>query len=272
MRKHMPYYGGKSPNTAIGKWIISLLPWRFESTYMEPFAGMLGILMGRDRVKSEIINDLDGNVYNWWTQVRDNTDELGKLIQCTPFSRQALMDAHVVLTNPGDHSPVKRAAALHTLLHQGIYRRIGKGKPSWRISVNPSGGRGTQYEWHHIMAMGDRIKNVQVENRDALDLLERGCEEPNAVIYCDPPYRTADTSAYGEREADWGRMGEILKTSKAQVAVSGYGDEWDSLGWLKREKEVNLAHIHGREVRKVQRVECLWMNYQPAKHQESLDV
>lgn len=270
--KHPAYFGGKSSNSPVGKWVISLIPWERNSTYIEPFAGMMGVLLGRRPVRCEIVNDLDGNIVNWWSQVRDNTDELAKHIHCMPFSRQELMNAWKVLKHPSDYSPLRRALALHVILEQGIYKRMGNTKPSWRVAFKPAGGRSSQWQWHHIAELAERIRNVQIENRDALKVLERSCIEPEAVIYCDPPYSTADTTSYRERKADWARMAAILKESKARVAVSGYRDEWDNLGWMKRQKTVNLSYIHGKEVRHHERTECLWMNYEPQDSQQTIDL
>ena len=267
------YFGSKSPHSSLGKWVISLIPWEYDTTYVEPFAGMLGTLLGRNPVRAEIVNDLDGNLYNWWCCVRDEPDELARLISVTPYSRQGILDAfHIVDNPPPDLPAVRRAAALHTVLEQGIYRRMDS-KPSWRIIVKPSGAKGDlSWTGKEIYPLAKRLKNVQVENRDALKVLERVCEEPDAVVYCDPPYPTADTSSYRERKFDFGRMSEILQDIKARVAISGYGDEWDNLGWVKNEKLVRTVLIHGRDIRQTERVEVVWTNYQPTKPQESLDI
>ena len=51
----------------------------------------------------------------------------------------------------------------------------------------------------------------------------------------------------------------VLAGARARVAISGYGDEWDGLGWRKetREAQPHRNKAGGR------RVEALWMNYAP---------
>jgi len=56
-------------------------------------------------------------------------------------------------------------------------------------------------------------------------------------------------------------MVEILRETKARVAISGYGTEWDMLGWQKHEKEVIRTLSHA----KMKRVEVVWTNYQPQR-------
>lgn len=269
------YWGSKSPYSVLGKWIISMIPWEFETTYVEPFAGMLGILLGRRPVRSEIVNDLDNNLYNWWCVVRDESEALARLISATPHSRRGLIEAYRIVDNPEGHSPLRRAHALHVVLEQGIYRRMDS-EPSWRVAVNPVGARrDLLWTGSEIYPLACRFKDVQIENRDALKVLERVCAEPAAVIYCDPPYPTADTSPYRKREFDIARMSEILmdNSNKARVAISGYGSEWDNLGWVKSENNISTSQIQGlANVKKATRTEVLWTNYPPPNQQVTFDL
>ena len=267
------YHGSKSPHGVLGQWIISMLPWEYNSTYVEPFAGMLGVLLGRQPVRCELVNDLDNNLYNWWCCVRDEPKELARLISATPRSRKGLADAYEIIDNPPpDMSPVRRALALHIVLEQGIYRRMAH-KPTWNIKVNPAGmRRDLLWTGSEIYPLADRFKDVQIENRDALEVLERVCDEPAAVVYCDPPYPTADTTPYRERKFDIERMTGILRQAKARVAISGYGDEWDALGWSKSENNIRTALIHHRDVRKTERIEVLWTNYEPPNQQTTIEI
>ena len=59
-----------------------------------------------------------------------------------------------------------------------------------------------------------------------------------AVVYIDPPYATAETSAYRYPDIDTHRMGAAIMAQKGNVAISGYADEWDFLGWNRHEMDV----------------------------------
>ena len=95
------YYGGKSPLGQVGPWIAGNLPHQWKQTYVEPFAGMLGVLLCRAPCKVEVANDLDGDVFNWWRQVRDNADELTRKIKYTPLSRLAFDESLALLEGGG---------------------------------------------------------------------------------------------------------------------------------------------------------------------------
>ena len=60
----MLYAGTKSGRSALGlgHWIAGQLPQSEQQTYVEPFAGMLGVLLARPRSQLEIVNDLDERV------------------------------------------------------------------------------------------------------------------------------------------------------------------------------------------------------------------
>ena len=93
----MRYYGGKGRGKA--DWILKHLPPpQKRQVYIEPFGGMAGVMMRRDKVRTEVYNDIDGNVVNWWLAIRDQPDEFGWLVENTPLSEelfeQACADVH----------------------------------------------------------------------------------------------------------------------------------------------------------------------------------
>ena len=106
----MGWVGGKSAYaaTGTGKWIAGLLPPPGAAySYIEPFAGMLGVLLQRQPARREIANDLDGDVINWWRVVRDYPAELGELLDWTPGWSAAMFEEAVANLNHED--PIYRA-------------------------------------------------------------------------------------------------------------------------------------------------------------------
>jgi DNA adenine methylase len=91
----------------------------------------------------------------------------------------------------------------------------------------------------------DRLKGVVLESGDAVDLIPRW-DEPDTLIYCDPPYtgdhRVAKEHRYAVDDHDdlWPRLVESLQAvERASVILSGYPcDEAERLhGW----RSVSLA-------------------------------
>ncbi len=266
--KTLRYYGGKNPYNNTGKFVANLIPWNKHTTYVEPFAGMLGVLLQRKPVANEIINDLNSDVVNWWNQVRENTEKLAHKIAFTPWSRETFNNAQKMLLNPKLDN-LNRAWAFHVIIQQSLFHGPCNNN-SWSIGynylTNASSGKWTGKE---LLPLANRLFRVQVENRNALGLLERMIEEDRAVIYCDPPYRSANTNPYGVLDIDWDRMTELVKSQKGKVAISGYGDEWDQLGWVRNEYKT-IFRGTTKNKKASERIEVLWTNYQPVPNTDNL--
>ena len=76
------YYGRKA---RLAPWIASLLP--PHRTYVEPFAGSAAVLFAKPPSPTEVLNDLDGAVVNFFTVLRDHPAELAQALRLTPYAR-----------------------------------------------------------------------------------------------------------------------------------------------------------------------------------------
>ena len=262
----LPYYGGKSPRHAANRWIASLLPPGRPRLYVECFAGMLGVLLQRQPAGAEIVNDADRLVVNWWRIVRDRPEDLADRLEWTPTSRAEFLLAHEMCeTGRGD--PLTLAWAFTVLTTQSIGNFA---KPSaWRRRYNEKGGhrRGSTYG-ADLLALRDRIVDVQLECDDAVKLLRRLTDDPHAVIYADPPYRHANNTPY-RAAVDHPELVDALLAQTGAVAVSGYpGDmpELEAADWRRFTLAVSYAGTPG--LTRASRTECLWTNYDPPQPAE----
>ena len=135
----LPYYGGKR-GYGKAQSIASFLSPTPDSCYVEPFAGMAGVLFARQPVKLEVLNDLNRRVINWWRVGRDQPDDFGQLVEKTPISRVKYQWA---LTAMDDESlpPLRRALAFHIVVDQSTPRSDTASKSSWRCGYKPDRGR-----------------------------------------------------------------------------------------------------------------------------------
>lgn len=83
MKAVLKYPGAKN---RIANWICSYIP--EHSVYLEPYAGSLAVLFNKPRSHIETINDIDCEVTNYFKVLRDSPEELRKLIELTPYSRE----------------------------------------------------------------------------------------------------------------------------------------------------------------------------------------
>ena len=71
MKTVLKYPGAKN---RIAKWIVNFIP--EHDVYLEPFAGSLAVFFNKPRCHIETINDLHGEVINYFKVLRDNPDSL----------------------------------------------------------------------------------------------------------------------------------------------------------------------------------------------------
>ena len=260
----MPWLGGKSGAAphGTGRWVASLLPAPLARTcYIEPFAGMLGVLLPRKAARVEIVNDADRQVVNWWMVMRDQPGELARRLAWTPTGRATYDQAGEALSaTPVPEAPdVEAAWAFSVRVLQSFL--ADPTKDSWALSYQPAGGRPPIRVFEsRLRAVADRISDVYLECGDAVRLLDRTADREDVVIYADPPYRSADSGyAVGVDHAD---LTGVLLRQRGLVAVSGYPGEHDALegaGWtVHRRDTFTSADATGKSSR---RTECLWCNY-----------
>lgn len=268
----LAWRGGKSAGpgntTGTGAWVASLLPSDTDVFYCEPCFGMGGVLLQRPKAGAEMVNDLDGRLMNWWRVVRDQPAELARLLRYTPCAREAYEEARQTLDCA---DPVRRALAFTVLLQQAHPARRTPDESlsragGWYAAVDPA--RAGQRQPLAIERLAERLRDVALENTDALAVLARTAKRDDAVVYVDPPY--AGTAGYAH-EVDREALALVLQAQRGRVALSGYGDEWDALGWRRESRAVVASATHAMESTDATRTESLWMNYAPAQQRLVLE-
>lgn len=88
MRRLLNYPGSK---WRLSSEIVELMP--EHRTYLEPFFGSGAVLFAKEPSAIETVNDLDGNIVNLFSCIRENPDRLIRDIVLTPYSRQVYEEA-----------------------------------------------------------------------------------------------------------------------------------------------------------------------------------
>ena len=214
-----PWFGGKRylARTIIER--IEALPHR---CYAEPFVGMGGVFLRRtQRPKSEIINDLNGEIVNLFRVVREHPDELARQFDWALAAREEFK--RLLSTAPETLTDIQRAARFTYL-----QRLSFGGKPVTGITPGQMG-----FSAHHsarltaermrrlIAAAHKRLQGVEVECLDWAAFITR-YDRPFTLFYIDPPYWGHEND-YGPglfgRE-DFTRMAALLATLKGRFILS----------------------------------------------------
>ena len=261
MKAVLKYPGSK---WSLAKWIISHFP--EHHSYLEPFFGSGAVLFNKPRSNIETVNDLDGNVVNLFEWIKKDPERLAHEIYYTPYARQVYEDAFAAVPEDG----LGKAVNFYLRLNMGHGFRTNGGKVGWKNDVQ---GREKAYaaqDWIHlpekILQAAERLRGVQIENRPALDVIQR-FNYKNVLIYCDPPYmlETRHGKQYRCEMDDRGHE-ELLDTlleHKGYAIISGYDTGlYNSMlaGWNKFET-TSYSQVCSKKR------EVVWMNYDPPKRQ-----
>ena len=254
MKTILKYPGAKN---RVADWIVSFIP--PHKVYLEPYAGSLAVLFNKSKANIETVNDLHGDVVNYFKCLRDHGEQLVDLIKKTPYAREEYMQAYVYDETDTD---IERARKFAVRCWQGfgcsnLYRN---GFKTGQQSNSPNCARAWNGLPDRLIEASIRLKTVQIECLPAVELIKRYDTE-DVFIYCDPPYvhRTRKKNLYKFEMTDDDHIEllELLKNHKGKVLISGYDNElYNSLlaGWHKEQKDTQAENG-------LKRSECLWMNY-----------
>ena len=249
-------------------WIISHFP--EHHSYLEPYFGSGAVLFHKPRSHIETVNDRDGDVVNLFEWIKRDPERLAYEVYYTPYARQVYEGAFAA--KPEDS--LGQAVNFYIRCNMGHGFRTNGEKVGWKNDVQ---GRERAYaagDWcripERIMAAAERLRGVQIEHRDALELIARFNFE-KVLIYCDPPYvlstRHGKQYKYEMGDADHIRLLELLLRHKGSVVISGYdSDLYNQMlsGW---HKEYRAAYSQAASKKQ----EAIWMNFEPDQ-QLRLDI
>lgn len=254
MNAILKYPGGK---WRIADWIMQHFP--PHKVYCEPYFGSGGVFFNKRPSELETINDIDGDVVNVFKVCRERPAELAAALALTPWSREEYINCYEIKGND-----VERARRTVVRFHQS-FGTSNSSRASWR-NVQTFGGPKCALQWCElpqiVLNVCERLKQAQIENVDALTLIER-YNNPDTLLYVDPPYlqNTRKRNLYKHEMTDMQHV-ELLKLllkSKSKICLSAYDNElYNEMlhDWYTDEK--NTIAQKG-----LKRTEKLYMNYAP---------
>ena len=272
MRAVFRYPGSK---WSIAEWIISHFPDGYENmVYLEPFLGSGAVFFNKRPGIVETINDLDGDVVNLFYVLRERPEDLKRVLELTPYSREEYDKS---FENCED--PLEKARRFMVKTTQAIGAKLGHGKCGWRNHKSMKIG-GTACKWGGITetidAAASRLRGtttnlVQIEHMDAFRLIER-YNTPEALIYIDPPYvRSSRKSGALYRhemtDEDQKRLLELIAKSRAKIIISGYDNELYKKALDSWKTDSTMSQTTSSKMA----CEKIWMNYTPPEKQISFD-
>lgn len=258
------YYGSKH---RIASQIISTFP--PHNAWVEAFCGSAAITLAKSPVPIEIINDMDDQIINLFRQLRENKDELCRLIALTPYARQEYLEAR---KHNEDVTPLEKARQFLVSTMMTVNGANGGKSSGFSFSQSYSrGGKEARVNrWYHLPErlelVAERLRTVRIENRDGRELVDMFKDRPATLLYLDPPYNIARKQRYNVDIGDENFHLELLNKcieSKSMIMISGYDNELynsllsERLGWTKIEIATSTRDTSGKDY---QRTEVIWKN------------
>lgn len=146
---------------SLAKWIISHFP--IHHSYLEPFFGSGAVLFTKWRSSIETVNDLDGDVVNFFDWIRRDPERLAYAVYLTPYAREVY--DRVWAAQYTETDSFRRTVDFCTRLMMGHGFKTAGSKVGWKNDVQ---GREKAYAarcWckmpENIIAAAERLRGVQ---------------------------------------------------------------------------------------------------------------
>lgn len=226
--------------------------------YLSPFFGSGADILEKEPSWREIVNDVYNNVCAVFTSLRDERlfPQLVRRVENSHDCNTLYYDCYDRLG--GDLSLLDRAYCylmVGNLGFQGVSPLMSRsyGKGLWK-NLRFRNLLPAIYWWR------DRMKRVEVENRDVFELLDL-YDSPDVFAFCDPPYHpdTCRQDMYKHNTLDHLRLLKRLQRFTGRVMLCGYPHslyDLQLLGWRRQAFRVS-KNIGGPKSRE----EVVWMNY-----------
>jgi DNA adenine methylase len=187
VKQPLKWHGGKH---YLANQIVALMP--PHTHYVETYAGGLAVLLAKScEGISEVVNDLNSDLTNFWRVLQDETlfRKFKRRIQAVPFSEAEWQDSKELLANTsGRERQVEWAVRFFVLCRQSL---AGRCKDFATLSRNRV-RRGMNEQVSAWLAAVDgmpgvheRLRRVVVLNQPGLEVI-RSQDGPETVFYLDP--------------------------------------------------------------------------------------
>ena len=259
MRQILKYPGSK---WNIAPQLVNLIP--EHHSYVEPYFGSGAVLFNKPISNIETVNDLDSEVTNLFLCIQREPERLARLVMTTPFSRETYDKQFEIPDGTECVDLYERATIFLIKCWQGHGFRTNGYKVGWKNDVVGRERAYALWNWYRlpewIIGIAERLRMVQIENRPALEVIERFNYE-NVFMYLDPPYvlgaRSGKQYKHEMSDSQHEDMLKLVLQSKAKIMISGYESDMYN-EYLKDWDKCYMSSCaeHGKP-----RTEVVWMNY-----------
>lgn len=249
--------------------IVDIIP--EHRTYLEPYFGSGAVFFKKKSSEIEMINDLDDDVVNLFKCIQEDAEKLARVVMTTPYSRKLYDDCFD--DRLFKREPYKKACRFLIKCWQGHGFRTNGYKVGWKNDVQGRESMYALWNWYSlpdcIIEIAERLRMVQIENRPAIEVINR-FNFRNVFMYIDPPYplgtRTAKQYKHEMTDEDHEELLSTLVKSKAKIMISSYDNDM----YNEYLKEWDKIYFESNAEYGLRRKEAIWMNFEAPYQQLSI--
>ena len=188
------WVGGKHK---IAKRLIAMMP--PHQVYCEVFFGGGAIFFKKPKSEASYINDLNSNLTNMYTVMRDNGEEFWKYAHYFLYARDIFELAHSKYGTEEwkNLSSVQRSVIFFYMIRVAFNNNVNAGyfSKDQKYSIWD--------EYQKVIKIGEKLQNVCIENIDYRKFIkgrlsENANKDKKILFYLDPPYVVAEKADYYE--------------------------------------------------------------------------
>lgn len=260
LKTPITYYGGKQ---SMLREILPIIP--EHRIYIEPFFGGGAVFWAKPPSRTEIINDVNGNITNFYEVLKHDFFKLREKIEQTLHSRDTYKKALIIYQMPWlfQEDRTVRAWAFWVVTNQGFAAKIG----TWGYDRDKRAISIARKVEMFKEELSDRLRNTQIENNHAPKVIQSR-DAVDAFTYADPPYIDTNQGHYGGyTEEHFRELLETLSQMEGKFLLSSYPgsllDEYTQrFNWHSRGIKKQLSAGNGASAdRSKKKVEMLTANY-----------
>jgi DNA adenine methylase len=206
----LPYIGGKR---RIARQLSALIP--SHIAYVEAFAGGAQVFFHKPRSKVEVLNDLDGEVTNFFRVVQRHPEELSRWLRFQPASRK-IFDDHK-RQEPHVLTDIERAARFY-YLQKNAWSGL-RARPHFHYAVTKPNNHNPLTLPKRLLDTADRLSRVQIENLPYGEVIAR-YDRPTTFFYFDPPYVGVDLYHHNFTDRQFRELAARLDNIRGRFLLS----------------------------------------------------
>ncbi|MGD1156524.1 MAG: DNA adenine methylase [Terriglobia bacterium] len=206
----LAYIGGKQ---RLAKKIIAILP--NHTAYVEPFAGGAQVFFHKEPSKVEVLNDLDGEIVNFFRICQLHHEELLRCLHFSLVSRKWFKTFR--LENPETLTDIQRAARFFYLQKNSFAGLVRNPAYHYHVVRPPSFNLGRLPQL--IEKANQRLERVQIECLPYEEIIRR-YDRPGTLFYLDPPYWGRKLYRFNFTESDFMELEKKLRSIQGKFVLS----------------------------------------------------